>query len=127
MLPLTQSSTEDQWHRTSGPVDMRMRLDPELERFQAEVRAHISSAMTPELEEKIYTTGVYHDPEFTAGLAQKGWYAADLADGQRLSPFQTQILIAELHRADAPMYLGETTDRKSTRLNSSHVKISYAV
>jgi alkylation response protein AidB-like acyl-CoA dehydrogenase len=88
---------------------MRMRLDPELERFQAEVRAHISSAMTPELQEKIYTTGVYHDPEFAAGLAEKGWYAADLADGQRLSPFQTQILIAELHRADAPMYLGETT------------------
>src|SRR5690606_39952741 len=30
-------------------------------------------------------------------------------------------------RPEAPGGLGETEDRKSTRLNSSHVKISYAV
>src|SRR5262249_48042420 len=106
MLTLRQTNTEDQCDRTSRPADMRMRLEPDLERLQAEVRAHVSSAMTPELEEKIYTTGVYHDAEFTAGLAEKGWYAADLADGEHLSPFRTQILIAELHRFDAPMYLG---------------------
>lgn len=88
---------------------MRLRLAPELERFQAEVHDHVTSAMTPELEKTIYTTGVFHDADFTRGLAEKGWYASDLSDGDRLSPFQTQILIAELHRADAPMYLGETT------------------
>src|SRR5690625_5509125 len=38
----------------------------------------------------------------------------------RLGEFQAQAAIAALH-ADAP------TDRKSTRLNSSHVAISYAV
>jgi alkylation response protein AidB-like acyl-CoA dehydrogenase len=88
---------------------MRLRLDPQLERFQAEVRDHVTAAMTPELEQTIYTTGVFHDAGFTRGLAEKGWYASDLSGGERLGPLQTQILIAELHRADAPMYLGETT------------------
>jgi alkylation response protein AidB-like acyl-CoA dehydrogenase len=88
---------------------MRFRLDPELEQFQQRVHDHMTAAMTPELEEKIYTTGVFHDSGFTRGLAEKGWYASDLSGGQKLSAFQTMILIAELHLADAPMYLGETT------------------
>ncbi|WP_179476103.1 acyl-CoA dehydrogenase family protein [Mycolicibacterium vinylchloridicum] len=88
---------------------MRFTLDPELAQFESQVRDHLRSAMTPELVEQIHTTGVFHDYEFTRGLAEKGWYAADPAQGERMSPFQTQILIAELHRADAPMYLGETT------------------
>jgi 3-oxocholest-4-en-26-oyl-CoA dehydrogenase alpha subunit len=88
---------------------MRFRLNPELEKFQDDVRSHISSSMTPELEERIHRTGVFHDAEFTRGLAERGWYASDLSDGDRLTAVQTQILIAELHRADAPMYLGETT------------------
>jgi alkylation response protein AidB-like acyl-CoA dehydrogenase len=88
---------------------MRFRLDPELEQFQDDVRAYVSSSMTPELEERIYRTGVFHDAEFTRGLAERGWYASDHSDGDQLTAFQKQILIAELHRADAPMYLGETT------------------
>jgi alkylation response protein AidB-like acyl-CoA dehydrogenase len=88
---------------------MRFRLDPELEQFQNDVHDHVSTLMTPELEQRIYETGVYHDADFTRGLAEKGWYASDLSDGERLTAFQTQILIAELHRVDAPMYLGETT------------------
>lgn len=88
---------------------MRFRLDPELEQFQTDVHDHVSTLMTPELEQRIYETGVFHDADFTRGLAEKGWYASDLSDGERLTAFQTQILIAELHRVDAPMYLGETT------------------
>lgn len=89
---------------------MRFRLNPELEKFQSEVRQHLSKVMTPELEQRIYETGVFHDPEFTRGLAENGWYASEFSEhGERLSAFQTQILIAELHRVDAPMYLGETT------------------
>ena len=65
--------------------------------------------MTPELKQTIHETGVFHDAAFTRGLAERGWYASDLSEEARLSPLQTQILIGELHRADAPMYLGETT------------------
>ncbi len=56
---------------TSGDADVRFRLDAELERFQSQVRDHLSAAMTPELVEQIYTTGVFHDSEFARGLAEK--------------------------------------------------------
>jgi alkylation response protein AidB-like acyl-CoA dehydrogenase len=88
---------------------MHFRLDPELEQFQNDVRDHVSALMTPELEQRIHETGVFHDADFTRGLAAKGWYGSELSDGERLTALQTQILIAELHRVDAPMYLGETT------------------
>src|SRR3712207_7145424 len=37
------------------------------------------------------------------------------------------LMIAELERGEDETYLGITRDRKSTRLNSSHANISYAV
>src|SRR5690606_42112373 len=43
------------------------------------------------------------------------------------APFHTDDFVVT-HRPQEPWKrLGGTTDRKSTRLNSSHVKISYAV
>jgi alkylation response protein AidB-like acyl-CoA dehydrogenase len=98
---------------------MRFRLDPELEQFQNDVRDHVSASMTPELEQRIHETGVFHDAAFIRGLAEKGWYASELSDGERLTALQTQILIAELHRVDAPMYLGETTRMVSSVIHQA--------
>ena len=56
-------------------------LGPASEAFRAEARAFLEEAMTPELEERIYRTGVSHDDEFRAKLRDRGWLApgTDLA------------------------------------------------
>ncbi|WP_067889534.1 acyl-CoA dehydrogenase family protein [Nocardia vaccinii] len=90
---------------------MHFRWDSDVEAFRDEVRDFLRSAMTPELEERIYRTGVSHDPEFARGLAAKGWLAPPspgAADGQ-CGPIQAHVVKEELMRADAPVYLVETT------------------
>src|SRR5256885_16591923 len=54
-------------------------------------------------------------------------YTLSLHDALPISPFQTEI---SLSTSDYLVHLGKSTiqiDRKSTRLNSSHLVISYAV
>src|SRR5207253_6223257 len=47
---------------------------------------------------------------------------------EALSPTMEEGRVVKWHKRDGdPVKTGETLDRKSTRLNSSHVAISYAV
>ncbi|WP_319435690.1 acyl-CoA dehydrogenase family protein [Mycobacterium sp. RTGN5] len=91
---------------------MDFRLGTAAEEFRAEVRAHLDSVMTQELEEKVYRTGVSHDLDFTQGLVAKGWLAPEYSNGlgsQGRSAMELQALHEELMRVEAPTYLLETT------------------
>src|SRR5690349_22220315 len=63
-------------------------------------------------------------------------YTLSLHDALPISSYPLSVRAVEDHRAHACVRrqgsvpfedIGETSDRKSTRLNSSHVEISYAV
>src|SRR5690606_41319834 len=62
-------------------------------------------------------------------LVRMSWLRGREAPGQRPQAAVDADLHGRLRQASAARRLGhrETLDRKSTRLNSSHVKISYAV
>jgi alkylation response protein AidB-like acyl-CoA dehydrogenase len=77
------------------------------EALRAEVRAFLGKVMTPELEERLYRTGVAHDDEFVAALGERGWLAPTWPPemgGQGRDPFEVLALQEELQRADAPIY-----------------------
>ena len=54
---------------------MDFRLGETSGEFRAEVVAFLDEHMTPELEERVYRTGVSHDEAFTRALVERGWYA----------------------------------------------------
>ena len=91
---------------------MDFRLGPQADAFRTEVRAHLDTEMTLELEKQIYSTGVSHDVAFTQGLVAKGWLAPDYPKelgGQERSAIEVQALREEFMRVEAPVYLVETT------------------
>jgi alkylation response protein AidB-like acyl-CoA dehydrogenase len=91
---------------------MDFRLSPDAEAFRAEIRVFLEEAMTPELEERLYRTGVSNDEGFTRDLVERGWFAPDWPaslGGQDRSPMEVVALDEELQRVDAPLYLSETT------------------
>lgn len=91
---------------------MHFQLDPETEAYRTKVRSHLQEVLTPEVEERIYRSGVAHDDEFAKGLVDKGYFAPDWPvefGGQNRDAWDVQVLNEELMRFDAPMYLSETT------------------
>ena len=91
---------------------MDFRQHERAEAFRAEVRAFLDEAMTPELEERMYRSGVSHDDEFNARMRERGWYAAGWPaqwGGDELEPYQQDVLGEELQRADAPTISRGTT------------------
>jgi 3-oxocholest-4-en-26-oyl-CoA dehydrogenase alpha subunit len=84
--------------------------DEPLEVFRDEVRAFLAAELTPEVQERIYRSGVSHDPEFVRKLAERGWVAPDWPrdDRQPLDLWQVHVLTEELTRAEAPIYASST-------------------
>lgn len=91
---------------------MHFQLDPEVEAYRCEVRAHLQEVMTQEFEEKLHRSGVAHDDSFAKGLVDRGHFAPSWPaefGGQNRGAWDEQVLNEELMRFDAPMYLSETT------------------
>jgi alkylation response protein AidB-like acyl-CoA dehydrogenase len=79
---------------------------PELEALRTEVRAFLAEYLTPELEDRLYTTGVSHDEAFVRALGERGWIAPEWPHetrGEPLGPPGVHILTEEITRADAPI------------------------
>ncbi len=86
---------------------MDFRLGGRSDALRGEVRAFLEREMTPELEERVYRTGVSHDARFTEALREEGWLAPgwpDEAGGQARDPIELLALSEELSRAHAPTY-----------------------
>jgi alkylation response protein AidB-like acyl-CoA dehydrogenase len=83
-------------------VDFRWGDD--VEQFRAEVRAFLAAELTPEVEERIYRSGVAHDDAFARALGARGWIGTDALD-----PLQVHVLTEELTKADAPVYASTTS------------------
>jgi len=91
---------------------MDFRLDGDAETFRDELRAFLREVLTPELEERIYRSGVAHDGDFASKLVEQGYFAPTWPTeygGQNRGAWDEQVLKEELMRADAPVYLSETT------------------
>ena len=92
---------------------MDFRLGGESDEFRLEVREFLDEHMTPELEERMYRTGVSNDEGFTRALAEQGWLAPGWPvelGGQGRDPVEMLTLHEELRVRDAPTYgIGTTT------------------
>lgn len=91
---------------------MDFRLGEQPEAFRAEVQAFIDEQMTPELEEKLYRSGVSHDEGFTKALAERGYLALSWPvewGGQGRDPLEQMAFQEVLQKADAPTYGTGTT------------------
>ena len=88
-------------------------LDESAVALRAEVRAFLDQELTPELEERVYRSGVSHDDVFVRRLAERGWVGLgwERDDGHRtLSPYEVHVLVDELTKAEAPIYAITTTE-----------------
>lgn len=91
---------------------MHFQLDAETTAYRDEVRAHLTDVLTPEVEARLYRTGVAHDDDFARGLVGRGYFAPKWPEefgGQSRNAWDEQVLKEEMMRFDAPVYLSETT------------------
>ena len=89
------------------------RLPERVEEFRAEVREFVEEHIDDGMAERIYRSGVSHDPDFSRALAARGWVAPNWPveyGGQALDPMMMMALYEELRLAAAPVYgVGTTT------------------
>ena len=80
--------------------------DPKVEAVRAEVRDFLAEHLTPELEERVYRSGVSHDDDFVRAIGERNWIAPEWSrEGfDALDAFSCHAVLDELTKADAPMY-----------------------
>jgi alkylation response protein AidB-like acyl-CoA dehydrogenase len=80
--------------------------DPKVEAVRAEVRDFLAEHLTPELEERVYRSGVSHDDDFVRAVGERNWIAPEWSrEGfDALDAFSAHAVLDELTKADAPMY-----------------------
>jgi alkylation response protein AidB-like acyl-CoA dehydrogenase len=88
-------------------------LEAETGTFRDEVRAFLAEVITPDVEDRVYRTGVSHDDEFVRRMAERGWLGPSWEgiDGEPpLDVYRYAVLEEELNRIEAPFYLMSTTE-----------------
>ncbi|GAA2734190.1 acyl-CoA dehydrogenase family protein [Actinocorallia aurantiaca] len=91
---------------------MDFRLGAESEQLRQEVREFLDEVFTPEMRERCRSTGVQHDPEFSAAVRERGWLALGWPvelGGQGRDPLEVLAYTEETRRRDAPVYGISTT------------------
>ncbi len=91
---------------------MDFRLGESSEALRTEAKAFLAEVMTPELDERVYRSGVSNDEEFTRAIVERGWVApgwpAELG-GAGLDPLEAMAIAEELRIVEAPIYGMGTT------------------
>lgn len=85
---------------------MEFTLGAQAEAMRAEVRQFLEVHLTPEILDRVRTTGTVHDWGFYRALAQRGWIAAGWPveyGGQGRDPWELTAMREEMSRADAPL------------------------
>jgi alkylation response protein AidB-like acyl-CoA dehydrogenase len=93
------------------------RLGEGSDAVKAQIKGFLDAHVTPELVERVYRTGVSHDPDFTKALADAGWIAPGWPveyGGQGLDPIEMLTVGEQLREYDAPTYGIGTTMMVST-------------
>jgi 3-oxochol-4-en-24-oyl-CoA dehydrogenase len=78
---------------------------PHTAAFREEVRTFLAAHVTPEVQERVHTTGTVHDWDMHRGLAAKGWIGAPWPvedGGQGRDSWEMRVLTEEFALADAP-------------------------
>jgi alkylation response protein AidB-like acyl-CoA dehydrogenase len=90
---------------------MDFEWDPEVEALRAEVRRFLAEHLTPELEERLYRSGVSHDDEVARALGARNWIAPEWSRPgfEALDVPSVHAVLDELTKADAPMYAVATS------------------
>ena len=85
--------------------------DDESDAIRDEVRRFLDEHLTPELEQRLYETGVSHDDAFARALGARHWIAPEWKrDGfDVLGPYARHVLTAELTKVDAPIVATSTS------------------
>jgi 3-oxocholest-4-en-26-oyl-CoA dehydrogenase alpha subunit len=103
-------------------------LGAESDAFRAEAREFLAEVMTPELEERVYRSGVSHDDSYRAQLRDRGWLAPSWPvewGGQGRDALEMLAFSEEMQRVHAPSYgIGTTmmVSRVIQRLGSEELK-----
>ena len=84
---------------------MDFEWDERTEALRADVRAFLAEHLTPEIEARMYETGVSHDDAFIRALGERNWIAPDWErEGfEVFTRAAEHILTEELTKADAPL------------------------
>lgn len=82
----------------------------EVEAVRADVRRFLAEHLTPDLEDRLYETGVSHDDVFALALGERNWIAPEWErEGfEFLGGAGVHVLTEELTRADAPIIATST-------------------
>src|SRR5262245_8326758 len=85
--------------------------DEGAERLRAEGRTFLAENLTPELEDRMYATGVAHDEGFARAIGERNWIAPEWPrEGyEPLGAEAVHVLSDELTQADAPIYATSTS------------------
>jgi len=82
------------------------------ELLRQEVREFLAEVLTPELKERLRSTGTHHDDGYQHALAERGWMAPGWPvelGGQGRDPMAILAFNEEFEIAGAPMYGPQTT------------------
>src|SRR5271155_3015653 len=80
--------------------------------FRREVRAFFAERVNPEMVERSYSTGTFHDQALYRALAERGWIGMSWPanDGRQGRSVQEMMAFAaEAHRARAPIMMLNVT------------------
>lgn len=86
---------------------MDFRLGDPAEALRAELASYLHEALTPDVEERLYRSGVSHDRDFIQGLVEHRWFASAWPEelgGPGLDPTWVMVIYEELNKHEAPMY-----------------------
>src|SRR5256885_8005273 len=112
---------------TGNPILARLQADGQPAGVSIDLARRLAQQLGLELELVVFDTAAKSVDAVTREEADFGFFAVDPVRGAGIGFTAPYVLIegSYLVRQDSP--LTDNADRKSTRLNSSHLVISYAV
>jgi alkylation response protein AidB-like acyl-CoA dehydrogenase len=81
---------------------MDFSLSPEVLEFRAEIRGIVADKVTPEVIDRMHTTGVFDAPELNLELGRRGFLERAVPGLGKGDPVEMYVMFNELEKAGAP-------------------------